>query len=628
MGSTYTDGLEVLLRSQDKGASPNLKIELTRLSLSIKERLLRSRPTSLDFFTSALQVLIALKGSSNAELRLKCLYGCCQFFYTAGFPHPALDSARALESLARKTQSTQWRRTARNLCGITNSDVGNIPEAIVCYADAICLARDLKDVNAERAALVNLGSALLYSGLSEEAARCFECVAALADVRQVSDYVAYNALINLAQVHLYNENYGEGMDALSEAMRLADEPTNADAALNRTIFEYTYVLLALGLNEIELARHHLQGCVRYSRWGESRRSGFLASIAQSLFDVFAGDVAKGLSSLDKALVANKEISHSRLTCLTTLVKALDAAGRPEEALKYASELVGVVRSLQESAVKAVGQVGSTIVRANGKGAGRLVTLERRQLKLRTEAAEHEVVRLRLEMLDRLAITADFREEPSGEHGYRVGKLSRLVAEHMSWRQDDCDALEQAGRLHDIGKVGVPERILLSADKLGEEDRPFVAAHTQIGSELLAKSNVPQLRLAEEVAHYHHERWDGSGYPDGLKGKQIPLPARIVAIADVFDALTHVHSYAAPRSVNRALDEIKRLRGSHFDPDQADAFLDLVKRLNAEHDDLDAFLARESRNSSFMEACRKIRILVSGGSARQAWKSSCAGDASQ
>jgi putative two-component system response regulator len=213
------------------------------------------------------------------------------------------------------------------------------------------------------------------------------------------------------------------------------------------------------------------------------------------------------------------------------------------------------------------------------------------------------------LLERLAITSDLKEEQSGEHGYRVGELSALVAGELGWSNDSRVAIELAARLHDIGKIGIPDRILLCSEELAEAERRFISAHTAIGAELLAKSNIPQLRLAEEIARYHHEWWNGEGYPSKLKGKRIPIHARIVALADVFDALTHGRPFAKPWPMDRAIEEIRSRKGTQFDPELTEVFLALVERLRNEHQDLDEYLGRAGRNSPFLQARNKIRMML-------------------
>jgi putative two-component system response regulator len=216
------------------------------------------------------------------------------------------------------------------------------------------------------------------------------------------------------------------------------------------------------------------------------------------------------------------------------------------------------------------------------------------------------------MLERLAVTADLREDASGEHGYRVGRLAALLAEELRWKPQACEALDLAARLHDIGKVGVPDRILLESAALKEAERKVMSSHTVIGSELLSKSNVAEIRMAEEIARCHHEWWDGTGYPAGLKAKRIPAGARITALADVFDAMTHGRPYAQAWPIEVALDKIAELGGTQFDPDMTERFIPLVRRLRDEHEDLDAYLGRAAKSSPFLQARSRIRQMLSQG----------------
>jgi putative two-component system response regulator len=242
----------------------------------------------------------------------------------------------------------------------------------------------------------------------------------------------------------------------------------------------------------------------------------------------------------------------------------------------------------------------------------LAALEKREANLRAKIAERELVRSRFEMLERLAVTADLREDASGEHGYRVARLAALLAEEIGWKPEACEALDLAARLHDIGKVGVPDRILLESAALKEAERKVMSSHTVIGSELLSKSNVAEIRLAEEIARCHHEWWDGTGYPARLKGKRIPAGARITALADVFDAMTHGRPYEQAWPVDVALEKIAALSGTQFDPDMAERFIPLVKRLCEQQEDLDAYLGRAAKSSPFLQARSRIRQMLTQG----------------
>jgi putative two-component system response regulator len=239
-------------------------------------------------------------------------------------------------------------------------------------------------------------------------------------------------------------------------------------------------------------------------------------------------------------------------------------------------------------------------------------LNSKQADLVAKQATRRLVEVQFEVLERLAVTADLREDASGEHGYRVGRLSALLAKDLGWDKDACLSIDLAARLHDIGKTAVPDHILLTSEALKEAERKIMRQHTLFGAELLAKSDIPQVRMAEEIAHWHHEWWNGSGYPNNLKGKRIPVHARIVALADVFDAMTHGRPYEQAWPVERAIEQIRMLRGEQFDPDLTDIFLAMIERLARAHEDLDAYLGKASRNSPLLQARQKIRRMLAEG----------------
>jgi putative two-component system response regulator len=551
-----------------------------------------------------------VKGSTHIELRMECLLHCITFFYTNGFSKSAYEAARNLDVLASRSRNQIWIRKAKNMNGVVRADAGDIAGALVYYEQALSLAREAGERAGEVGVLNNLGGALIYGGLSNEAMACFQQSARLARSEGMHEDAA-NALANIAQIYLYNEEYVKGLEAIAGSLTGVDEPKDAISALNRTIREFVYVQLALGLGKLDLARFHLTACHQFSRWGNSRRSEFLASVASGLCEIHCGNVRFGITQLESALATLDQENHFRVTCLTALVKGCDAASQPERALHFMQELLEHVRSKRAESVLA-------LMALNAEGASEAPTLagsaafdvlERWELKLRAVVAERELFNSRIEMLERLAVTADLKDDASGEHGYRVGKLASLLADELNWSREASISLELAARLHDIGKIGVPDRILLKSQELKDAERHFIGTHTVIGAELLAKSNVLPLRMAEDVARYHHEWWDGTGYPMKLAGKRIPIHARIVALADVFDALTHGRPYSEPWSKDRAIEEIRSRRGSQFDPDLTDLFLDLVMRLRREHEDLDAFLAKAAVNSPFAQARNKIRSML-------------------
>ncbi len=210
-------------------------------------------------------------------------------------------------------------------------------------------------------------------------------------------------------------------------------------------------------------------------------------------------------------------------------------------------------------------------------------LETRFLYLRIQSQNHLLeVKVRertralefaqLEILDRLAMAAEFRDDNTGQHTQRVGQTAALVAQQLGWSDSQVSLIRRAALLHDVGKIGIPDEILLKPGRLTPEEFDIIKTHTVIGARILSGSRFPLLQMAEQIALTHHERWDGDGYTPGLRQDAIPLPGRIVAVADVFDALTQQRPYKPAWPVSDAFAEVDRQRGRQFDPRIAEAFL--------------------------------------------------------
>jgi putative two-component system response regulator len=198
------------------------------------------------------------------------------------------------------------------------------------------------------------------------------------------------------------------------------------------------------------------------------------------------------------------------------------------------------------------------------------------LEAKVRERTRELESAQIEIIERLARAAEFRDDNTGQHTERVGQMAALLAREIGMPDTTVSLIRRAAPLHDVGKIGIPDSILLKLGKLTDEEFALVKTHTTIGARILSGSRFSLLRMAEEIAFSHHERWDGSGY-EGLAGEAIPLAGRIVTIADVFDALTQKRPYKAAWPIGDAIAEIDRQRGRQFDPTLVDAFLRVVNR---------------------------------------------------
>ena len=180
-------------------------------------------------------------------------------------------------------------------------------------------------------------------------------------------------------------------------------------------------------------------------------------------------------------------------------------------------------------------------------------------------------------LRRLAVAADYRDDNTHRHTERVADLAALLGRALGLAPRTVALVRAAAPLHDVGKIAIPDHILIKPDRLGPEEYEVVKTHAAIGARILSGGRSELLEVAERIARSHHERWDGAGYPDGLAGEAIPLVARLVAVADVFDVLVHERPYKEEWSVGDAAEEIRRAAGTQLDPEVVQVFEDLGER---------------------------------------------------
>jgi putative two-component system response regulator len=198
-----------------------------------------------------------------------------------------------------------------------------------------------------------------------------------------------------------------------------------------------------------------------------------------------------------------------------------------------------------------------------------------ELATRVEARTRELEATRLEVLERLCQAVEFRDDVTGKHTRRVGERSARLAAALGLTSAEVDLIRKAAPLHDVGKIAIPDAILRKEGKLTAEEFDVMRQHTVVGARILAGGRSELMAVAETIARAHHERWDGKGYPEGRAGREIPVHARIVSIADVFDAVTTPRQYRTPWTEARAVQEIEAGAGTQFDPEITGAFLQLM-----------------------------------------------------
>jgi len=205
------------------------------------------------------------------------------------------------------------------------------------------------------------------------------------------------------------------------------------------------------------------------------------------------------------------------------------------------------------------------------------------LEIRVRERTEELYQTQIDVIQRLSRAVEYRDSETGTHTMRMAQYTYSLALALGMTPDECEVMSTASSLHDVGKIGIPDRILQKPGKLTLEEWEVMKTHTHIGSELLAGSNSKFLKLGQEIALTHHEKWDGTGYPRGLKKDKIPLAGRICGLCDVFDALTSKRPYKDPWPIEEALAEIKKGSGKHFDPDLVKTFFQILPQIRRIHD---------------------------------------------
>ena len=526
------------------------------------------------------------------------LYRLASIAYTAGQPDDAFAIALDTRDLARKVGATVVEVWALNLVGLVHYNAGNYTEALQYALQALELYR-LTDHRVDEGNLLNT-IAIIHHSLGDTDRALVTYEAALTANKGLDR--ADNDVLTLSNMAEVRAGRNENLLAVSlceSALELARD--HAPAGVPEILARLGSSYCALGA--LERAGECLDeaGEILRVTHGESGPTGFRLLMARGKLAVDSDDFELAATHYLAALAVAHENS------------------RPEMELKAHTELAAVykhLRRFEDALAHQEARFAQHEVLFNQGTDLRIKTL---QIAHDTEAARQqaEILRLRtgelealvrgrtydleeyqLEAFQRLAVLAEFRDTDTGEHTIRVGDMSAAIAAELGEADEWVGQLRLAGRLHDIGKVAVPDAILLKPGPLTPDEFDVMKTHTTIGAEILSGSSSPLIQLAAEVALNHHERWDGTGYPNGLLAESIPLSGRIVTVADVFDALTSHRTYKHAWSALDAASYIVGARGSQFEPRIVDAFVQVVVRQHPElADEITAQVAERTSSRS-------------------------------
>lgn len=486
------------------------------------------------------------------------------------------DFPRALENLGRALELTgpgESRRRANilNNLGALYTALGNYPGAL----ESLQAAHDLlerTDPTSRSAAgnLISLGS--VYEALGEPAKAHDFFVRAVGVARAAEEpLTAAAALNNLANHFVGVGAWNEAVVAFQGALELAE---GAGAK------EYEIDNLA-GLGEVYAALGDLDKATQTHEFALAaaravgHREGELDALLSLGRDLLTAEPSRAAGFLGDALrlAEGAQLQPSVYRAHERLAEAYERLGDFKQALAHHRafhEAERAVFSAENERQTRRLAVQFDLERARHEAEeyrlrGEVTQRAREEAEATVRERTRELEEAQLEIVTRLAVAGEYRDDNTGEHTKRVGRNAAALARAFGWPEAEVRLIFTAARLHDVGKIGVSDTVLHKPGRLEPDEWVLMRSHTFIGARILAGGRSRLLRMAEEIALAHHERWDGLGYPAGLAGEAIPVAARLVAVADVLDALTQARPYKRPWPLAEALEEIRAQSGRQFDP---------------------------------------------------------------
>ncbi len=539
----------------------------------------------------------------------RILFGCSSPARAAHFARPALEWARRLGR-------PDLHRQAANDNGVYCLKQRDFAGALALLEEAYDVSRANGLEEGRLRALANMAACLQdagYYGRAIEVNRLLLAVGAAAAGGATREREVA-ALANLVHCHLAR---GELQQALTAGERGAEvigsEGANANA-LARYQFENFFNAALLEAGRIDEARQRLRQ-LRAENLPATPHTEVLLCLTQGLCETFSGQADIGISRLEQLLPRAERVGWYVDYVLRALIRAHEKGGDLRRALEYVDQLTlyfGAMRTHQLH--QQLAQVQQEALGELDPASHAQVLLGDQAADLRVKSFNRTVAERERTLLENWAVAASLIDDETGRHCFRVGRLSYLMAVRAGLDEARADTIEMAGRLHDIGKIGINHQILLKPSMLTEAERIIIRKHPAIGADMLSKSTHPGARLAATVAATHHEWWDGTGYPRGLRHEDIPLETRIVALADVYDVLTTGRPYKQAWPHQMAVDELRFMSGRQFDPMLVEAFVEMVDEYVAVYGDGgdDAYRAALQDSAMLKRQDNIARLLADAG----------------
>lgn len=587
--------------------------ELAKEFASRVPTLLRSPESGA--FELVFRVARVIAVSSNPQPLGTCIKLLIDTAYAAsprGRSNEAIPLVERALDLAQEAALQPEIRRAYSVYSLLSTDAGFPARGVECAVRAAEIAERIGDDMGVVSARINLTAALHSLGLYRE---CIDvATGVIASCANDPKYTAFAAIAygNMAASALALREYQLGADVAGAACKGLGLPRDAGGIFNRLIYESTWMKCAIGLDDATVASERLKMVQGLADAFKAPRTELNRRLAEAAHAVYAGELTIAVAMLLKLLETSKAMPTLYRDNLSLLVRAYEKAHDHTGVLIYLGKLVEFLAKSQVDNVKRA--LDALKVRVQTPLPGKddvqdLIAAIQRDGSLPRKDVEVPEPMYR-DAFERLAVTAELREDTWGKHAYRVGRLAYLLAEELGYGHRFCEEIELAARLHDIGKLGIPDGLLLKPGKLSPAEFEIIKRHTSIGAQLLSLCPNPAFRMAETIAVGHHEKWDGSGYPSALKGDAIPDVARIAAVADVYDALTHVRAYKHAWEHSEAVAEIARCSGTHFEPRIVEAFVKMIERVRTKYGKkFESYLSAPSSVSTLVRARREMQDML-------------------
>jgi putative two-component system response regulator len=544
---------------------------------------------------------------------------CLQLLVDVGFAHMARGLSASGISLVKKaldvSAEKQLKHQLRHACNVysaMSTDIGLPARGVEFALRAAVLANELQSPINVSKAFANMTAALFSMGMYRETISVgLRTIKRFGEQTGCAPSIAV-ARTNMASAALALQRYELSAHTAREASEAMGLPKDAQGVLNCVAAESTWLKSAIGMNDETAIVERMKMIHAFADSFQSPRIELNRKLSEAACEVHSGTLAVAVAKLIGLKRVSKVIPALYRDNLILLVKAYEKGDDHAGAMLYLGELVEFLATSQVTKVRGLLQMIKEQVQTPMPGKDDVRELLDNLHKPRSaRRAEVEVPpQLYRDALERLAVSAEMREDSFGRHAYRVGKLAGLLAREVGYDDRFADEIDAAARLHDIGKLGIPDGVLMKPDKLSEAEFTVMERHTEIGAQILAQCTHPAFRMAEQIALHHHEKWDGLGYPRKLRGALIPEVARIAAVADVYDALTHVRAYKHAWSHADAMAHIVDQSGAHFEPRLVDAFVVMITRIRAEHGAaVEDYLAEAGNASSFLQARDEMHAML-------------------